>query len=136
MHVHTEIDVRNQKPACKTFKFIPFAIGIDAAENDIAAAKGADGFLPFHAAWRDLRIRVDAFDDALRDLGFGAPYLHIFGGAADQSVQVLFFNNVIVHRHELTDAKMSELLNDVGTASTKSDNACLDGGEHLIVFGT
>src|SRR5665213_20870 len=127
MHIHSDIDVRNEVPAREALKLLALYEGIHGANDDIAALQFIGGVVPGVAYRDDTRLLLKALNQTLgnrhfshRRSGFG---FKIGQPAANKTIGVGVGDMVWIDHDVTADAEMASLLNNMRAAAAEADEA-------------
>jgi hypothetical protein len=136
VHIHSHIDVWNQKTSAKRFELAFRNDAINSADDNIAGPQMFSNLLPLCLMTTDPRSWIDAKDYPFSYLGLRARFLDVIPGAPHQTVEVALGNHVVIDEDKAANTQMRQLLNNMGITTTQANKANRQILKNLIAVRT
>ena len=123
MHIEADVDVRDEVAPASRLELVAFAEPVNAAKDNIAAAKMLWSILPAASMCIDLWIPYQRADHPRGDVGLGRAPSDVLERRAHETVQIGVFDEVCVIENEALATYVRELLHDVRASAAQADDA-------------
>ncbi len=107
---------------------------INTTDDDVGLLDSVDGYWLRHVR-RDAAtptIISNAPDESIHDINFPTLEPDINSGEADKSMPIRIIHAIRINYDDLSDAEMRELLNDVASTPTQSNNRYASTTQNLL----
>ncbi len=113
MHIHSNIDVRDEMPSGETLQLVTFHERVYRSKDQVAALELIHCGLPFIADLNDGGIRLHTADQSRRNLSFPHLVFDVFQCSANETCRIREIDSVVIRKDISANADVCELLNDM-----------------------